>query len=197
MTPITDEVSAASVALRALEPLRLLSTSCVDPIGGELIIDVAVDHWASAADSANTAGLHYFDFLTAYVHDDQLDVLVHLCAPSVVHGLFIRTHVPSVGSLATLTSIYPGANWHERESAEMFGLAFDGHPDPRHMLLPDDFQGHPLLKSYALNPRVNQPWPGEVEPADPNARPRTRRKSLPPGVLAEWSMDDDETPVTP
>jgi len=197
MTAVTDEASSAvSAALRALEPLRIQGVSCVDPIGGERIVDVVVDDWASAANAARTAGLHYFDFLTAYVHDDQCDVLAHLCAPDVVDGIFIRTHVPATGSLATLTPTYPGANWHERETAEMFGLTFDGHPNPEHLLLPNDFQGHPLMKSYALSPRVSQPWPGEVEPVDSNAKPRARRKSLAPGVLAEWAIGD-ETRETP
>ncbi len=50
--------------------------------------------------------------------------------------------------LASASGIYPAAEWHEREAAEMFGIVYEGHPDPRHMLLPDDWEGHPLRKDY-------------------------------------------------
>jgi NADH-quinone oxidoreductase subunit C len=53
-------------------------------------------------------------------------------------------HVPS------LVSIYPSADWHEREAAEMFGFVFDGHPNPRNLLLEEDLHIHPLLKAHPL-----------------------------------------------
>jgi NADH-quinone oxidoreductase subunit C len=63
----------------------------------------------------------------------------------------------------TLTPLFPGANWHEREAAEMFGVVFDGHPDPRHIYLPGGFEGHPLRKDYPLLARRIKPWPGVVD----------------------------------
>jgi NADH-quinone oxidoreductase subunit C len=62
--------------------------------------------------------------------------------------------------------VYPGADWHERECWEMFGISFDGHPALRHLYLPSEFEGHPLRKDYALLSRVVKPWPGlvDVEP---------------------------------
>jgi NADH-quinone oxidoreductase subunit C len=63
-------------------------------------------------------------------------------------------------------SIYPGADWHERETWEMFGIVFDGHPALRHLYLPFEFEGHPLRKDYPLLAREVKPWPGlvDVEP---------------------------------
>ena len=56
-----------------------------------------------------------------------------------------RTQCPS------LVPVYRGANWMERECFDMFGVQFDGHPDRRRILLADDWEGHPLLKSYAVD----------------------------------------------
>ena len=59
--------------------------------------------------------------------------------------------------------VYPGANWHEREAWEMFGIDFDGHPGLRHIYLPGAFEGHPLRKDYPLLARRVKPWPGLVD----------------------------------
>jgi NADH-quinone oxidoreductase subunit C len=64
------------------------------------------------------------------------------------------------------TSVYPGADWHERETWEMYGIGFDGHPALRHLYLPAEFEGHPLRKDFPLLAREVKPWPGlvDVEP---------------------------------
>lgn len=67
---------------------------------------------------------------------------------------------PSIGSLV---EVYAGANWHEREAAEMFGIDFVGHPDLTNIYLPDRFIGNPLRKSYPLLSREVKPWPGTVD----------------------------------
>jgi len=59
--------------------------------------------------------------------------------------------------------VYPGADWHEREAWEMFGLVFDGHPSLRHLYLPSAFEGHPLRKDFPLLAREVKPWPGLVD----------------------------------
>ena len=63
-------------------------------------------------------------------------------------------------------AIYLGANWHERETHEMFGIDFVGHPDLRNMYLPTEFEGYPLRKDFPLLARIVKPWPGivDVEP---------------------------------
>ena len=67
---------------------------------------------------------------------------------------------------------YPGADWHEREAWEMFGITFDGHPGLRHIYLPGEFEGHPLRKDYPLLARRVKPWPGlvdvELMPTEPD-----------------------------
>ncbi len=63
----------------------------------------------------------------------------------------------------SLVPVYPGADWHEREAWEMFGIDFDGHPGLRHIYLPGEFEGHPLRKDYPLLARRVKPWPGLVD----------------------------------
>ncbi len=69
-------------------------------------------------------------------------------------------------SIATWIPVYSGANWHEREAAEMFGIDFVGHPNLRNLYLPGAFEGNPMRKDFALLSRRIKPWPGivDVEP---------------------------------
>jgi NADH-quinone oxidoreductase subunit C len=73
----------------------------------------------------------------------------------------------------SLVPLYGGANWHERECWEMFGITFDGHPGLRHLYLPGEFEGHPLRKDFPLLARLVKPWPGIVDvepmPGEPEA----------------------------
>lgn len=66
-------------------------------------------------------------------------------------------------SIPTWIPVYPGANWHEREAAEMFGITFVGHPNPRKLYLPGAFEGFPMRKDFALLARRIKPWPGIVD----------------------------------
>ena len=78
----------------------------------------------------------------------------------------IKADVPESMSVPTWIPHYAGANWHERETHEMFGIGFDGHPDLRNMYLPGEFEGFPLRKDFPLLSRMVKPWPGivDVEP---------------------------------
>jgi NADH-quinone oxidoreductase subunit C len=81
-------------------------------------------------------------------------------------GLTIKADVPDSLSMPTWIPLFAGANWHERETHEMFGITFDGHPDLRNNYLPGEFEGYPLRKDFPLLSRMVKPWPGivDVEP---------------------------------
>ncbi len=82
-------------------------------------------------------------------------------------GVTVKADVPDDDPVVgTWVNSFAGANWHERECHEMFGIRFDGHPDLRNMYLPTDFEGNPLRKDFPLLARMVKPWPGivDVEP---------------------------------
>jgi NADH-quinone oxidoreductase subunit C len=81
----------------------------------------------------------------------------------VVFSADLSKDAPSIDSLV---SVYAGADWHEREAAEMFGIDFDGHPYLEKLYLPDSFEGFPLQKAYPLLSREVKPWPGKVDVED-------------------------------
>jgi NADH-quinone oxidoreductase subunit C len=79
------------------------------------------------------------------------------------HDVLLKADVPETLTMPTWTHLYAGANWHEREVREMFGIDFEGHPDPRNIYLPADFEGFPLRKDFPLLSRIVKPWPGVVD----------------------------------
>jgi NADH-quinone oxidoreductase subunit C len=79
----------------------------------------------------------------------DLWINVQLLSLKFRHRLAIKALLPkSAAALPTLVPVYRASQWHERECAEMFGITFVGHPDPRNILLPDDWVGYPLRKDY-------------------------------------------------
>jgi len=121
------------------EPFLLIEASAVCPfmahcrdderLGFELLADL------SAADPSTDS--------------DELWVLYQLLSVKHHHRLMVKAKIPKDDAkIDTVAGIYRAAQWHERECAEMFGITFNGHPDPRNMLLPDDWEGYPLRKDY-------------------------------------------------
>lgn len=81
--------------------------------------------------------------------------------------VLLKSDVPDETlAMPTWSRTYAGANWHEREVREMYGIDFVGHPDMRNLYLPGGFEGHPLRKDFPLLSRIVRPWPGivDVEP---------------------------------
>lgn len=97
----------------------------------------------------------------------RFQLLARLTQPHTSLGVNLKADVDvATMSVESWTPVFAGANWHERETWEMFGIGFEGHPDLRKMYLPADFEGHPLRKDFPLLARIVKPWPGivDVEP---------------------------------
>jgi NADH-quinone oxidoreductase subunit C len=186
------------------------------------VVDVPAGQWLEAALHArDTLGMDFVDWLSAVDVPDAdppgVDIVLHVLdsssagrtppgARAGLRRLLLRTRVPDPDPrLVSLTSVWPGTAWHERETFEMFGVTFDGFDDGsghwlRPLLLPDGFEGTPLRKSFVLAARASKAWPGAKEPgeSDSHAAPG-RRKTLPPGVPdpGTWGprAPGDPTPV--
>lgn len=186
------------------------------PESGMVTRDVPVADWATEVGAAREAGYDFFDWMSAVDQSDAevdpgLDLVCHLIAtaegtPRPLARLLLRTRLPEAATVPSLTGLYAGAAWHERETHEMFGVEFTGFDDGtglglRPLLLPDGFEGTPLRKSFVLAARASKAWPGAKEPGesdrDLKAQPgadqqlegrkprRQRRRLLPPGVPDE------------
>ncbi|GAA0954634.1 NADH-quinone oxidoreductase subunit C [Nonomuraea longicatena] len=160
---------------------------------GDSTADVDASEWVQTLTYVrDDLGYVFFDWLTGV--DDQPDgfvVVAHVYNPAARKRLLLRTRVPAADPrLPSAVPVYRGADWHERETYEMFGVVFDGHPNLVPLLLPDGFEGHPLRKDFILAARVAKPWPGAKEPGESGHGSPSRRKTLPPGVPADWGTPD-------
>lgn len=199
MTP--DEVGARLAAVLA-DPALTVTTS-----GGQAYaracVDVPPGAWRAAVRAARDdaeLACDFFDWLSAVDElADGFDVLVHLWSTTHRHGVLIRTRVSrEAAEVPSVVDIYPGADWHERETYEMFGIGFAGHDDLKPLLLPPEFEGHPLRKEFVLASRVAKAWPGAKEPGESEGGAAARRQPMrPPGVPApgEWGAAAGAAPA--
>lgn len=159
---------------------------------GDVVAQVPRQDWqqvVTAARDDEQLHLTLFDMLTAVDDgDDGIEVVLRLWSPELRHGLRLHTRCPAQNlRVPTLTGVFAGASWHERATAEMFGVGFDGHPNLAPLLLPDGVR-HPLRKSVLLESRLDKPWPGapapgqSAEDAAVEGAASPRRRRLPPGV---------------
>ncbi len=135
---------------------RLREQFGVEPAveGGLVTVAVSVDRWAEVARFAKDAlGCLYFNWLSAVDGKDQgLEVLCRVENLGAGLAMLLRTRLaPGETRCPSLTSLYRGADWMERECYDLLGVRFDGHPDLRRILLPEDWDGHPLRKDYAVD----------------------------------------------
>ncbi|MGB8383840.1 MAG: NADH-quinone oxidoreductase subunit C [Dermatophilaceae bacterium] len=159
------------------------------------------EHWRTEAERAYDEGFTYLDWLTAVDQTDALpsgfDVIARFLdvwTPGRWRQRVLRTRVADGAVLESLTTLHPGAAWHEREVYEMFGIGFAGFEDGtglglRRLLLPAGFEGMPLRKSFVLAARAVRPWPGAKEPGEPEAGEGSagRRRLQAPGVPgSDW-----------
>ncbi len=168
------------------DPLKQLGREVATAVGGKaevafgtIKVRVPPDRWVVTHEKArDELDLPFFSFLgviewtneTATGDPLSTEVEEHFEVITTVSDVTVgrritfsttTSHTDPV--VPSLVDVYAGANWHERESHEMFGVHFDGHPDLSNLYLPDGFVGNPLRKSFALLSREVKPWPGKVD----------------------------------
>jgi NADH-quinone oxidoreductase subunit C len=130
--------------------------------------------------------------------DTRFQVMARVHNLTTNLGVTLKADVPGTVDgndleVGTWTNVYPGADWHEREVHEMFGIAFAGHPGLRNLYLPGNFEGHPLRKDFPLLARLVKPWPGivDVEPM-PEVPSTENTEAAAPDVPEDVSADVGE-----
>jgi NADH-quinone oxidoreductase subunit C len=168
---------------------RLPAGTSADADGNTVTVEVPSQGWLAAlAFARDVASCDFFDWLTAVDEQDRgFAIVVHLYSIEGKHHLLLRTVVPREDPvLPSATGIFRGAGWAERETHEMFGVIFEGHPDQAPLLLPEGFEGYPLRKDFMLAARATQEWPGAMQPGEREVSERSRRRLRPLGVREGW-----------
>lgn len=131
-------------------------------------LETSAEHWRALAELLHQDDSLAFDWLSCitgldYVAENQLAACYELRSTTHEHRLAVKVRVSrDEPILPTVCDLWPAADWHEREIYDLLGITFTNHPDMRRILLPDDWQGHPLRKDYEF-PREYQGIPGSYE----------------------------------
>ena len=116
-------------------------------------LTVANKDWKPVAEFLKSMGLDYFSFLTAVDRKEKMTVLARFENLEEKIGVQIFCELLPAEKLPSLSEVYAGADWMEREVYDMFGIEFQGHPNLKRILMPEDYQGFPLKKEFPLDQR--------------------------------------------
>lgn len=124
------------------------------PAGG-YEVRCSLDTYLDVVSFLKERGFNYGSCITAIDWQDRLELVaqIYKLDPGLLNSPVVEVKVdglPRQGAeVPSITPLYPGLDWHERETYDMYGIRFKGHPDLRRILLPDNWQGgHPLLKDF-------------------------------------------------
>jgi NADH-quinone oxidoreductase subunit C len=121
---------------------------------GELTLTIAPDQIRAAAAAVQAAGYNFFEDMTAvdwYPSAPRFQVSYHILSHAFKERIRLRVLLDEVDpSVESITAVWAGANYYEREVFDLFGIRFEGHPNLRRIMLPDEWKGHPLRKDYPV-----------------------------------------------
>ncbi len=154
--PLMDQAQPAAVL--ALRDQHAEWVGEVIQAFGEITVVVPREHVAEICRFLKTAPNFEFNLLADICGADRgpeeeprFEVNYHLFSVTRFHRLRLKVLLNEDDArVPTVTGVWRTANWHERETFDLFGIIFEGHPDLRRILMPDDAQGHPLRKDYPL-----------------------------------------------
>jgi NADH-quinone oxidoreductase subunit C len=167
---VTESSSqSANVVAEWLRAWNAKAVAEVIEFRGETTIVVPRELLRAAAEQCRANSKLQYNLLTdatcvdRYPTEPRLELNYHLV--SISRREKVRLRVRLVGSdpvVDSLVPVWPGANWLEREIFDLFGIRFNGHPDLRRILLPDDWEGHPLRRDYPVEGYRDVPNTGEI-----------------------------------
>ncbi|MBI1866730.1 MAG: NADH-quinone oxidoreductase subunit C [Methylocystis sp.] len=166
---------------------------------GELTLDVETARWLEvAAHLRDDPGCLFVNFtdLTAADYperEQRFDVVLHLLSPKHNRRIRVKTQTDEQTPLASLTGLFPGADWYERETYDLFGVTFSGHPDLRRIMTDYGFDGHPLRKDFPMTGFVEVRYDDEQKRVvyEPVKLPQEYRQF---DFLSPWEGVDYELP---
>ena len=151
---------------------------------------IPVADWVAAASALREDGFTLLDVLAGVDRGGERELFLRVIDPAGRRAQTLTTRVPANDpQVPSLSGVWPGALWQEREIAESMGVIFPGNPDPRPLLLREVPSSPPLLKSTPLPERLSTVWPGAVD----NPERQRRRPQVPPGVRPDWVTDGEES----
>lgn len=154
---MSDSVHQETTVIESMHGCPVVTTH------GQKVMFVGVDQYVSVVKSLLADGFDVcvdvtgVDYLThparslpAGIDAERFEVVVNLLSLQRRERIRLRVQIPeSSPTLPSLFDIHPGTEAHERETFDMFGISFDGHPDMTRILMPEDWDGHPLRKDYS------------------------------------------------
>ncbi|MDE3061973.1 MAG: NADH-quinone oxidoreductase subunit C [Acidobacteriota bacterium] len=121
---------------------------------GELTLTVAPDSIREAAATVQAAGYNFFEDMTAvdwFPSAPRFQLSYHILSHKLLERIRLRVMLEETNpAVESITPVWPAANYYEREVFDLFGIRFEGHPNLRRIMMPDEWQGHPLRKDYPV-----------------------------------------------
>jgi NADH-quinone oxidoreductase subunit C len=121
---------------------------------GELTLTIIAEEIRSAVATVQAAGYNFFEDVTAvdwYPSSPRFQLSYHILSHTYKERIRLRVLLDGdAPAVESITSVWPSANFYEREVFDLFGIHFEGHPNLRRIMMPDDWQGHPLRKDYPV-----------------------------------------------
>ncbi|MGC8763486.1 MAG: NADH-quinone oxidoreductase subunit C [Acidobacteriota bacterium] len=148
---VVDNPAAAALRERFGEAVQGVPSPCGE---ATVLVEKGIlpEALAFLRDDPRTAMDYLSDLTAAHypANDRKFEVVYHLYSLEKKHALRVKVKLDDGEPCPTATKVWPGADWMEREAHDMFGIVFEGHPNLEVILLPEDFEGHPLRKEYPL-----------------------------------------------
>ena len=120
---------------------------------GELSLTIAPEQIVGAARAVRDGGYAFFEDMTAvdwYPASPRFQLSYHILSYTYKEHIRLRAFVNEPPAIDSITPVWPSANYYEREVFDLFGIQFAGHPNMRRIMLPDEWEGHPLRKDYPV-----------------------------------------------